>query len=125
MLDGAALNFRAVFDAETILTSGSFLTTPQPSVVLVSAATTSQLETEFTNANMGEAPDVSVQALLAAYASDTADGSLTDAQALNLALHIAPPSLDGSVGSNTPEDTGGRAAAEVGHSTISGEAITF
>ncbi len=102
MSDGTVSS--GVFVADDISTSGSYLSTPQPSVVLISAVTATQLETEFTNANMGEGPDASVQALLAAYASETADGSLTDTQALNMALHIAPPS-NGSVGSSTPENT--------------------
>ena len=99
MSDGTVVTSGEFIDG-TVLTTGGYIATPLPSVVLLSAVTTTQLESEFTNANIGEAPDASVQALLAAYASDTADG----AQALNMALHIAPPS-DGSVGSNTPEDT--------------------
>jgi S-layer protein len=68
------------------------------------AYTTVQLETLFQNANMGEAPNAATQLLLATYAGGTADGSLTDSQALLDALHVPPPA-NGSAGSNTPEST--------------------
>ncbi|HEY2481694.1 MAG TPA: hypothetical protein VGI30_05795, partial [Caulobacteraceae bacterium] len=66
--------------------------------------TTAQLDAEFTAANEGFAPDAATQLLLAAYAQETQESSITDSQALLMALHIPPPS-DGSVGSNTPEST--------------------
>ncbi len=65
---------------------------------------TAQLDADFTNVNEGQAPDAATQLLLAAYAQQTIGGTITDAAALNLALHIPPPA-DGSVGSNTPEST--------------------
>jgi S-layer protein len=66
--------------------------------------TTAQLVTDFTNVDEGVAPDAATQLLLAAYSEQSIAGSITDAAALNLALHIAPPA-DGSVGSTTPENT--------------------
>ena len=63
-----------------------------------------QLETLFTNANEGFGPDGVVDSALSALAQQDLAGSLTDAETLDRALHIAPPA-DGSVGSNTPEDT--------------------
>jgi S-layer protein len=68
------------------------------------AYSTAQLEALFTNANIGEPPDAAAALLLSGYAAQTLTGALTQDQALNDALHIHPPS-DGSVGSNTPEDT--------------------
>jgi S-layer protein len=64
----------------------------------------SQLEALFTNANEGFGPDASVQSALAALAQQDLAGAISDAQALNNALHIAPPA-DGSIGPNTPENT--------------------
>lgn len=68
------------------------------------AYSTAQLEALFTNANVGEPPDAATALLLSGYAAQTLTGVLTQDQALSDALHIPPPS-DGSVGSNTPEDT--------------------
>src|SRR5258707_7135811 len=68
------------------------------------AYSAAQLEALFTNANMGEAPDAATALLLSGSAAQPVTGALTQDQALSDALHIPPPS-DGSVGSNTPEDT--------------------
>ena len=58
----------------------------------------SDLDTLFTNANEGVAPDAATQLLLASYVGEA------DAAALDQTLHIAPPA-DGSVGPDTPENT--------------------
>jgi len=52
------------------------------------ALTTAQLVAQYTNSNLGKAPDAATSLLLEAYASQTQTGSLTDGQALDKVVDL-------------------------------------
>jgi hypothetical protein len=71
---------------------------------MTSSYTPLTLEAAYELANEGQTPNAATFALLTQYALQSQAGVISAAQALNNALHVAPPP-DGSVGDNTPEST--------------------